>query len=105
MRNIVRLLTTLVMTVTLSGFGAIVGPAAFAASPAQSNQHHIKISEVLRNLRTRPAGLASWFCNRDVTFQSTVNHLYVSAELGYTGGNYAMLRARASEIGMWEQFQ
>jgi hypothetical protein len=30
---------------------------------------------------------------------------YVSAELGYTGGDYGMLRARAGVIGAWEGFQ
>ncbi|MEV0647737.1 hypothetical protein AB0I28_20960 [Phytomonospora sp. NPDC050363] len=29
----------------------------------------------------------------------------VSAELGYAGGSYGMLRARASTVGPWEQFQ
>ncbi len=29
---------------------------------------------------------------------------YVSAELGYTGANYAMLRARATSQGPWEQW-
>ena len=36
--------------------------------------------------------------------QSDANNLYVSAELGYTGGNYGMLRARATSIGPWEQY-
>jgi len=30
---------------------------------------------------------------------------YVSAEVGYTGSNYGMLRARASTIGAWERFE
>jgi hypothetical protein len=42
--------------------------------------------------------------NVQCTIQSQANKNYVSAELGYTGGNYAMLRARASAIGPWEQF-
>jgi hypothetical protein len=28
----------------------------------------------------------------------------VSAEFGYTGGSYAMLRARAGTVGPWEKF-
>ena len=36
--------------------------------------------------------------------RSLANNNWTSAELGYTGGNYAMLRARASSIGPWEQF-
>jgi len=38
--------------------------------------------------------------------QSAINHLFVSVELGYSGGNYALLRARTSETALstWEQF-
>ncbi len=32
------------------------------------------------------------------------NGRYVSAELGYTGGDYGMLRARATSLGPWEKF-
>jgi hypothetical protein len=32
------------------------------------------------------------------------NSNFVSAELGYTGNNYALLRSRASAIGPWEVF-
>ncbi|MBV9713201.1 MAG: hypothetical protein JO011_20045 [Ktedonobacteraceae bacterium] len=37
---------------------------------------------------------------------SLANSKYVAAELGYTGGNYAMLRActASNSIGPWEQF-
>jgi hypothetical protein len=38
------------------------------------------------------------------TYRSIANGLYVSAELGYTGSNYGMLRARASTVGSWEKF-
>ncbi len=43
-------------------------------------------------------------CDSLIELQSAANGLYVSAELGYTGANYGMLRARASRIGSWEQF-
>lgn len=32
------------------------------------------------------------------------NGLFVSAELGYTGANYGMLRCRATTVGAWERF-
>jgi len=38
------------------------------------------------------------------TIRSIANGRYVSAELGYTGSNYAMLRARASSQGTWETY-
>ncbi len=37
--------------------------------------------------------------------QSLANGLFVSTEIGYTGNEYGMLRARASAIGAWEQYQ
>ena len=37
-------------------------------------------------------------------FRSNANGYYVSAELGYTGASYAMLRARAGSIGAWESW-
>lgn len=42
---------------------------------------------------------------RNVAIRSQGNGLYVSAELGYSGDRYGMLRARASTIGPWEKFQ
>ena len=35
---------------------------------------------------------------------SDANSNWVSAELAYWGDGYAMLRARASSIGAWEQY-
>jgi hypothetical protein len=39
-----------------------------------------------------------------VEIQAQTNLNYVSAELGYTGANYAMLRARAATAGPWEKY-
>jgi hypothetical protein len=39
-----------------------------------------------------------------VTIQAQTNLNYVSAEIGYTGANYAMLRARAATAGPWEEY-
>ncbi|GAB2723880.1 fascin domain-containing protein [Kitasatospora kifunensis] len=36
--------------------------------------------------------------------RSAANGQYVSAELGYTGDQYGMLRARAGAVGPWEQY-
>jgi surface antigen len=38
------------------------------------------------------------------TIKSLANGRYVSAELGYTGGSYGMLRARATSAQGWEKF-
>jgi hypothetical protein len=38
------------------------------------------------------------------TIQSMANSRYVSAEVGWTGDRYGLLRARATAIGPWERF-
>jgi len=45
------------------------------------------------------------FCLPSMTIQSRSSGRFVSAELGYAGSNYAMLRARATAVGPWEEFQ
>jgi hypothetical protein len=41
---------------------------------------------------------------RELAFQSQANNDFVSTEIGYSGGLYAMLRAGATAIGPWEQY-
>jgi hypothetical protein len=53
---------------------------------------------------TDVASSSNAVCIANATIFSLANNLYVSAELGYGGGDYAMLRARASAIGPWERF-
>jgi hypothetical protein len=55
-------------------------------------------------VRVGPHSGGSWQFH-DVIF-SLGNSLFVSAELGETGGDYAMLRARTdgNHLGAWEQF-
>lgn len=36
---------------------------------------------------------------------SVANSRYTSAELGYTGSYYGMLRARSTSAGTWEKFR
>jgi hypothetical protein len=44
-------------------------------------------------------------CYQPQSFASLANFRFVSAELGYGGSYYAMLRARATTAGSWEQWQ
>ncbi len=37
--------------------------------------------------------------------RALANYEYVSAELGYGSGDYAMLRARSLDRGAWESFR
>jgi hypothetical protein len=43
-------------------------------------------------------------CTPDFRIKNLANGQYVSVELGYTGAEYAMLRARATSVGPWERF-
>jgi len=43
-------------------------------------------------------------CYNNQSIKSNANGRWVSAELGYSGGSYAMLRARATAIGPWEKY-
>ena len=49
-----------------------------------------------------PADTISCFDQQSLA--ANANSDYVSAELGYTGASYGMLRARATTIGPWEKF-
>ena len=46
----------------------------------------------------------TWSCYAPTGILSNANLQWVSAELAYWGDGYAMLRARSSSIGGWEQF-
>jgi hypothetical protein len=68
---------------------AVAGPAAAAAAAA----------------RLRAAFPADTFiCHDQQSLNATANADYVSAELGYTGADYGMLRARSKTVGPWEKF-
>lgn len=60
------------------------------------------IAAAMAMVSTTPAH-ASANCS-EVSIKAA-NGLYVSAEIGYTGSYYGMLRARASTVGPWEKFQ
>jgi hypothetical protein len=71
------------------------------------------MAEVTRLSRT-PAGRAqlstvagpdATTCQTDVYINSYQNGLYVSAELGWGGDQYGLLRARATQVGPWELFE
>jgi hypothetical protein len=51
--------------------------------------------------RLATAGISCW---RDVTIYANANRRYVSAEMGYSGDFYRMLRARATAVGSWEKY-
>lgn len=50
------------------------------------------------------AALYPVYCTTDLAIKAG-NGLYVSAELGYGGNDYGLLRARAATVGPWEKFK
>jgi hypothetical protein len=67
---------------------------------------------MVRAARTNPGPWEEWsFCSywsgaTKITYiKNEANDRYVSAELGRTGVDYGMLRARATSIGPWEKFK
>ena len=55
-------------------------------------------SDIVKYYQLSPTG------DFPLTLRSVANGNFVSAEMGYTGSNYAMLRARAAVQGPWEQY-
>jgi hypothetical protein len=125
-----RLAHLVAVTVVMSG--GVVGVVAGTATPARAlecydgwlrsdaNGRYVTTElnysgadhAMLRARRTGSPG--AWeqyeFCwgvngnDANLAIRSLANGRWVSAELGYGGGRYAMLRARATRIGPWETF-
>jgi hypothetical protein len=125
-----RLAHLVAVTVVMSG--GVVGVVAGTATPAHAlscydgwmrnewNGKYVSVEKnytgvdkyMLRARRAYPPG--PWerfeFCwgvdnnPANVAIRSLYNGKWVSAELGYGGGRYAMLRARNDSIGPWETF-
>jgi hypothetical protein len=79
--------------------GAAPAPAAASARPSLITMARAALA---RTPGVRPQDTINCFSH--VVIYSIANDLFVSTELGYTGANHAMLRARASVVGPWEQY-
>jgi hypothetical protein len=111
--------------------GSVVGVVAGTATPAyaldcydgwlksSANGKYVSVEMAYGGvdkymLRARASTVGSWerleFCwgvngnDANLAIRSLRNGKWVSAELGYGGVRYGMLRARASSIGPWETF-
>ena len=107
-----RLLTVTVIAGTLAALLAGAAPASASARPLSPPAGHGSVTPA------RPAGPAAavparlkaafpadtFTCYDQQSLAANANSDYVSAELGYTGADYAMLRARATTVGPWEKF-
>ncbi|MFD1369799.1 fascin domain-containing protein [Actinoplanes sichuanensis] len=60
--------------------------------------------EQMRRAVAAETGATDVPCWRDLAIKSTANGRFVSAEIGWDGGDYGALRARAAAAGKWEKF-
>jgi hypothetical protein len=112
MRNKIGLGRLLVGTILVASSITAAAPAAATASSVASSAN---MSNPIARLRgagrvasdaislngTKPSGL---ICS-SVAIRSAANNKYVSAEVGYSGSLYGMLRARGPLIGGLEAFE
>jgi hypothetical protein len=92
-----------VVMLALASAFALAAPPATAA-PVRPATHSGWVRVTSANQATLLHGRSVQEALAGTTVYSTANSRYVSAELGYTGGDQGMLRARATEIGPWEQY-
>ncbi|MEU8662945.1 fascin domain-containing protein [Actinoplanes philippinensis] len=90
----ILLLASLAEPAGASGSTAILTPPG-AGSP---------VLERMRHDVAAATGAADVPCWHDLTIKSIANGRYVSAEIGWDGGDYGALRARAATPGKWEKF-
>ncbi len=88
--------------VTMLALGAALAPA-LASADAGAEPGNRNLSSMIAAPAARSA--AGPTCTQNVTITSLANHDLVSTELGYAGNEYAMLRARATVEGPWEQYR
>jgi hypothetical protein len=107
-----RLITVTAIAGALATLLAGVVPASASARPLSPPAAHLAVTPA------RPAGQAApatarlraafpadtFTCFDQQSLDANANGDYVSAELGYTGASYGMLRARATTVGPWEKF-
>jgi hypothetical protein len=95
-----------------AGSGVLSADSAMASPPpahASARPQSIAVASMEqqgRHLLVQQPGVApnTVHCWSGVAIYSTANGRYVSTELGYTGGDHAMLRARSTSVGPWEQY-
>jgi hypothetical protein len=107
-----RLLTVTAIAGALAALLAGAVPASASARPLSRPAGHAAVTPArpagpaaVAQARLRAAFPADTFtCYDQQSLDANANADYVSAELGYTGADYGMLRARATTVGPWEKF-
>jgi hypothetical protein len=84
----------------------LLGPAVVKRAEAAAPSRSAAVAEARAALAKAPGvrGSDLIYCYAPVYIYSPANQKYVSTELGYSGGSYAMLRARATAFGPWETY-
>ena len=77
---------------------AVVGASGLTPAP------HPRATAPTPGFVRRAAPNDTWSCYAPTGILSNANLQWVSAELAYWGDGYAMLRARASSFGPWEEY-
>jgi len=127
-RLVIRMMVVVCLTAPL--FGVTATPSSAAGFPISNCRQHVTIRSVANGryvtaevddgggyngmLRARATVVSTWekftVClvggNQRccIAIKSEANGKWVSAEFGYSGSNFGMLRARASTIESWEVF-
>ncbi|MFF5113131.1 hypothetical protein [Streptosporangium sp. NPDC000509] len=83
-------------SLVLAGVGTVAAPAPVLARSTTSG--------AASSLVTATGGEASAVKCQTRSIKSLANSRYVSAEFGWSGDKYGMLRARATKVGPWERF-
>jgi hypothetical protein len=93
-------------------FVVLATDSVLAANPASTNQaarsvHAVPLSRAIAWMRTNGAGPDPDGCFPRTYIQPdpNANGPFVSAEVGYTGEDNGMLRARSVSVGPWELFK
>lgn len=104
--------TLLLLVILTAVFTGTVGAASVksASQAAGAGQHRTLVTA--KNFQQffphahivqAKIGTSTVSCSLN-SIQSYQNSYFVSTEVGYSGSQYAMLRARASQLGPWEQY-
>ncbi len=76
-----------------------------ATTPAGHVLTAAQIRSAARRGHARARVAETFKCSEQGFWYSTYNNRFISTELGYSGAEYAMLRARAETVGPWELYQ
>lgn len=116
MRMIAKIRAGVVVAAALLGSLAVAGHAQAAGTSAGSidvaalsRSAPVPISQAVARLQSLKAlranaPAATLADCQAVTITSAANNRYVSAEFGWSGDRYGMLRARATVEGPWEEY-